>query len=207
MDYNNLYTAFVVSRQRRNLDPEIKYEQHHIIPKCLDGVDHPSNLIWLTRREHMLAHWILYKIYPDDYRIYWPLQWFVDNMSPVFWRIFSKNRSRFYKLQDRSILRSEEYGAIFSDISVRKWELPEHRNLQIGLRSQDDYRKTQSIKMKQAYARGIRSTPNNKARAVNVEGKYFPSCNAAAIRFGVSNKTVTHRINSTNPAFVDWKYA
>lgn len=39
-------------------------EQHHILPKCMDGTDEKSNLVFLSAREHFIAHILLVKIYP-----------------------------------------------------------------------------------------------------------------------------------------------
>ena len=38
-------------------------ESHHIIPKCLGGIDDKSNLTKVTLREHFICHWLLTKIY------------------------------------------------------------------------------------------------------------------------------------------------
>ena len=38
-------------------------ESHHIIPKCLGGVDNKSNLTNITLREHFICHWLLTKIH------------------------------------------------------------------------------------------------------------------------------------------------
>ena len=47
--------------------PAIGYfERHHILPKCLGGKDHYDNLIYLSARCHLLAHWLLMKAYPDE---------------------------------------------------------------------------------------------------------------------------------------------
>ncbi len=43
-------------------DPYTYYEIHHIIPRSQRGTDHPSNLVKLTVREHMLSHILLYKM-------------------------------------------------------------------------------------------------------------------------------------------------
>ena len=41
----------------------IYFEEHHIIPKCLNGTDDPDNLVLLTAKEHYVAHHLLHKIY------------------------------------------------------------------------------------------------------------------------------------------------
>lgn len=43
----------------------VYYERHHIIPKCISGTNHKTNLVLLTPKEHYVAHQLLVKIYPD----------------------------------------------------------------------------------------------------------------------------------------------
>ena len=38
-------------------------EKHHIIPKSLGGTDSQENIVFLLAREHLHAHWLLYKHY------------------------------------------------------------------------------------------------------------------------------------------------
>lgn len=44
--------------------------EHHIIPKHMGGSDEDMNLTYLTVREHIIAHYLLYRIYhnPNDLR-------------------------------------------------------------------------------------------------------------------------------------------
>ena len=39
------------------------YEEHHILPRCLGGLDVKENLVLLTLREHFLCHKLLVYIY------------------------------------------------------------------------------------------------------------------------------------------------
>lgn len=39
-------------------------ERHHIVPRCMQGSDEPTNLVDLTPEEHYVAHQLLVKIYP-----------------------------------------------------------------------------------------------------------------------------------------------
>lgn len=41
------------------------YENHHILPKSLGGVNNSYNMVLLTPREHFICHWLLVKIYPE----------------------------------------------------------------------------------------------------------------------------------------------
>lgn len=46
-----------------------RYEQHHIVPRCLGGDDSPTNLVKLTLREHFIAHLLLCKIHPTEHKL------------------------------------------------------------------------------------------------------------------------------------------
>lgn len=63
MDYQKIYDNLILSRSCDPLKKDVYYEKHHIIPKCLGGSDDEQNLIYLTYREHFIAHWLLVKIY------------------------------------------------------------------------------------------------------------------------------------------------
>lgn len=68
MDYNKLYEKIIFNAKSkaRSKKDGVYYEKHHIIPKCLGGTNDPENLILLTAREHFIAHWILYRIHPEN---------------------------------------------------------------------------------------------------------------------------------------------
>jgi len=62
--YLDRYKSFIeVMRARK--DCKGYTEVHHIQPRCLHGTDDKHNLIELSLREHFLAHWLLWKAYPD----------------------------------------------------------------------------------------------------------------------------------------------
>jgi len=49
----------------------IYYEGHHIIPRCIGGNGTSNNwkhdnIVPLTAREHVIAHWLLYLMYPNN---------------------------------------------------------------------------------------------------------------------------------------------
>lgn len=71
MNYNKCYQSLVEKCQIQN---RVKgdgcyYEAHHIIPKCLGGTDNKNNLVLLTAREHFIAHWLLAKINPLNFKV------------------------------------------------------------------------------------------------------------------------------------------
>lgn len=71
--YNNLMnTRILLKKERYELKKQGQYfEGHHILPKYLggkgtshNGVNHP-NIVFLTPREHFLAHWLFWRIKRD----------------------------------------------------------------------------------------------------------------------------------------------
>lgn len=67
MDYKKIYTALI---ERAKLRTESDcYEIHHVVPRCMGGDDNKLNLVKLTPEEHYVAHQLLVKIYPDNYKL------------------------------------------------------------------------------------------------------------------------------------------
>lgn len=62
---NYLKTYFAIIAKAAGREPSILYDKHHIIPQSLGGPDVPTNWIYLTPREHMIAHHLLARAYPD----------------------------------------------------------------------------------------------------------------------------------------------
>lgn len=64
--YKDIYQNLVESRKhlREQWEPVASgLERHHIIPKHVGGLDEESNYTYLTHREHIIAHWLLWKIH------------------------------------------------------------------------------------------------------------------------------------------------
>lgn len=71
--YKRWYDQIIERAKNRALD-DYK-ERHHILPRCLGGLDDEGNLVDLTYREHFLVHWLLTKIYSgnEQRRMIWAL--------------------------------------------------------------------------------------------------------------------------------------
>ena len=67
MNYKNHYDALINRAKGRILDGY--KECHHILPRCMGGTDDISNLVNLTPEEHYVAHQLLVKIYPTEYKL------------------------------------------------------------------------------------------------------------------------------------------
>lgn len=67
MDYTKIYNQIIERAQNRKLSEYV--ENHHIIPKCIGGLDIKENIVELTAREHFLCHMLLCEIYPQENKL------------------------------------------------------------------------------------------------------------------------------------------
>lgn len=62
--YEKLYNTIIEKAKLENRKKENEiYENHHIIPRSLNGSDEKENLVLLTLREHFVCHKLLIKMY------------------------------------------------------------------------------------------------------------------------------------------------
>lgn len=102
MDYEKAYRALIESSRSREVPSEYT-ERHHIVPKCLGGSNEKENISILTAREHYLAHRLLCKIHPKNYKLSFALMVMSSGKSKsavghkVRSREYQKARSEFVK--------------------------------------------------------------------------------------------------------------
>ncbi|OGU82646.1 MAG: hypothetical protein A2W11_06140 [Ignavibacteria bacterium RBG_16_35_7] len=65
--YRKHYERLITRSKDRALDCYI--EKHHVIPKCLGGLNEDENYAYLTAEEHYTAHLLLCKIFPKNKKI------------------------------------------------------------------------------------------------------------------------------------------
>ena len=65
MNYEKHYIALVDTYGQCSKPAKGYHERHHILPKCMGGKDTFENLTYLTARQHLLAHWLLMKAFPE----------------------------------------------------------------------------------------------------------------------------------------------
>jgi len=58
--YTKIYFSLIEAARQQTIDGYC--ERHHIVPKCLGGLDTPENLVKLTARQHFIAHLLLTKM-------------------------------------------------------------------------------------------------------------------------------------------------
>ena len=91
------------------------FEMHHIIPRCLGGNDEEENIVALTAREHFLAHYLLMKIYPDNYKLGLAFATFCMNKNNTSKAVIYFN-SRLYEICKKNI----DFGATSRGIKRQK---------------------------------------------------------------------------------------
>jgi hypothetical protein len=79
LNYVKIYFQIIEKAQKENRESYL--ELHHIIPKCIygenllderlfnKGINHESNLVYLTAREHFVAHWLLHRAFPTNKKL------------------------------------------------------------------------------------------------------------------------------------------
>ena len=63
MNYQSIYESLILKAKIRTDNIDIITENHHIIPRCMNGTNDAGNIVVLSLREHFVAHKLLYKIY------------------------------------------------------------------------------------------------------------------------------------------------
>jgi NUMOD3 motif len=67
MNYAIIYEDLIERARNRKL---IGYsEKHHVVPVCMGGGHEASNLVQLTAEEHFVAHKLLVKMYPENWKV------------------------------------------------------------------------------------------------------------------------------------------
>ena len=94
MNYMKIYEQLVKKRRKEFF--EGYGENHHIIPKCLNGTDEVENIVRLTAREHFIAHALLCKIYPHEKKL-----WFAFNCMCNKWGQSDVRNERYYKISSK----------------------------------------------------------------------------------------------------------
>lgn len=109
------------------------FEFHHIIPKSMGGDESQENYIALTAREHFLAHYLLAKIYPDNYKLGVAFCMFCMNKNDHLKAISYFNSKLYQAIKEstdfgassRGIKRSKEFCKKISESKKGKKHSPE----------------------------------------------------------------------------------
>lgn len=102
MDYKKIYNNLISSRMLiKDIRIDLKkngqyFEKHHIIPKCKGGDNSKTNIVYLTAREHFIAHWLLWLIFKDR------------QMALAFHKMFSHNNNHSRNFSSKDYEKARE---------------------------------------------------------------------------------------------------
>ncbi len=103
MDYNKIYQDLIIKAKGRTLNESDYYERHHILPKCLGGVNTSDNIVNFLPEEHFVAHLLLVKIYPTNIKLI-----YAANMMSVSGTCTKRNNKRYGWLKRRLSLATSK---------------------------------------------------------------------------------------------------
>lgn len=69
MNYQKIHDSIIERAKSRGIiKAELDFitEIHHIVPKCMGGLDNKDNIVLLTPKEHYAIHHLLIKIFPKE---------------------------------------------------------------------------------------------------------------------------------------------
>lgn len=64
--FKDPYELFIFQCKKKQYPPNTIIETHHIIPKHAGGTDEASNLIKLSLKDHITAHWLRWQVFGDE---------------------------------------------------------------------------------------------------------------------------------------------
>lgn len=122
MDYQRLYDNLVATYQSQTKDSVRAIhgysERHHVVPRCLGGLDAAENLVDLPARVHFVLHRLLVKIHPHNRSLWWALHNMVAGKNQQGTERHYRITSRTYatlKSNLAALGRSEETKAKISE--------------------------------------------------------------------------------------------
>lgn len=191
--YHKYYYTITSQAQSRSLPPNVKIENHHIIPKSLGGSDHPSNIAPLTLREHFVCHMLLVRMTEGKER---------TKMVYALWKMChsTKEKLREFKLTARSY---ERVKSLVSKNRTSADFTPEWRS-----------KISASRKGKSSWNKGIARTEDEKVKisntrkqkAANANWNIRPPCSpetALKIKEANKGKRWIHNKTSKERKYID----
>ena len=148
MNYKRIYDKLIIKHGIKDKPEGIYTEHHHILPKCLGGEDTLENLVYLSARCHLLAHWVLVRMMPNNYVITHAFSMMCDMQNVKMDRIvpplhiLAEARERKAKVQSKKL-----------------------KGVKIEFNSSESHRKRIETAMKNGSYRGLK---NAKSQAVDI---------------------------------------
>jgi len=188
LHYQNLIAKHGIAKRPVNAEG---YERHHILPKSMGGSNAASNLVYLTGRQHILAHWLLFKTHRTA------------EMAMAFF-IMRANRSNYVMRptqESASTAAMHKFGMMTKAVktplgvfqsyrdAAAAHNLPESTFQGLLRSNAEGFLDLGSLRKITAAAGGA----HGMSRRVKTPLGFFPYVGAASAAHGVSNKTIGRR--------------
>ncbi len=131
MNYKNIYNNIINKAKIRIVEGYT--EKHHILPKCIGGDNSSDNIVKLTAKEHYLAHRLLTRIYPEEYKLFY-----------AFWMMCNTHTIKYSDFKCSP--RAYEEARMLNSIATKK--RLEDKNVWIGKTHSNESKLKQSIAAK-----------------------------------------------------------
>lgn len=116
MTYEQFITNIIMSRGQYNCAGY--KERHHIIPRCMGGVDDKSNIIYLYPREHYEAHKLLALENPDNHKL-----------NRAWWLMSHINNTKYEVTSNEYEQSKESFGKFMSQDMRDRWKTKQFQDL------------------------------------------------------------------------------
>lgn len=182
MNYGNVYRELIgkaVERGWSRSTATCYVESHHIIPRCLGGLDSPDNIVCLTAKEHFVAHLLLAKMHPLEDGLIYAAQMMLCG---------GKNHKRVS-------------GRTFQWLKERRAAAVSARHK--GIAKSDQHK--QNMRGKRPHVNQTGSNNNAFKGLVQTPVGVFESLKQAAAAEGVDISVVHYRIHSKSDKFTEYK--
>ena len=164
MNYKKIYDQIIENAKIRQLTGY--KEKHHIIPRCIGGLDTKDNLVELTAREHFVCHQLLCEIYTDNKKLKYAL-WAMSNQN-------SSKQQRVYSISSRLYESLRKEIAEFNRInSTGRKHKPESIQSMIEKRTGQ---KKSKYKNKESKFVHICECCDNQYKSADIKGRFCIKC-------------------------------
>jgi hypothetical protein len=188
LHYQNLIRKHGISKRPIGIEG---YERHHIIPKSMGGSNSAENLVYLTGRQHVLAHWLLFKIHRNAEMA---MAFFIMRANKSNYEMLpTQNKASDSAMQRFGMMTKAVKTPLGIFVSYRDaataHNIPESTFQGILRAGTPGFTDLGSLRKIAAAAGG----EHGMSRRVKTPLGFFPYVGAASAAHGVSNKTIGRR--------------
>ena len=193
MDYAHIYAELV--GRARGRERHGYMERHHVLPKCMGGNNHKANLVYLTAKEHFIAHKLLVRMHPEVYGL-WQALVAMGRIVEFKSRIFASERQRAAELR-RGFRYSEASKKKMSRSALARGRnspdtefKPGHMTWNKGLLPEESHR----------YGQRHQEETKSKMREIMLEKGIRPPSPPKGFRWGKGGVLIAKKIPQTAPS-------